>query len=69
MLRFHFLQMTLKWLRQIHWQHRDTILAAFAVAHCDVQIPKIDFFDPVRYLRNLVFMYRLPQADFRYFSR
>ena len=45
--------------------HADAGLVEYVrVNHCRAHI-----FYPVRYLRNLVLMYRLPQAVFRYFSR
>jgi hypothetical protein len=68
-LRFHPGQMPAQRFGQVQRKHRDAIFAAFGVAHRDLAESKINVFYPVRYLRNLVLMYRLPQADFKYFSR
>lgn len=68
-LGLHFLQMALQALNEIYRQHRNAIFSTFTFANRDSRVTEIDILHPVRYLHNLVFMYRLPQADFRYFSR
>ena len=68
-LRFDARQMPAQRFTQIPWEHRDAVFPAFRIANGNLCQCKIDVFYPVRYLRNLVLMYRLPQAVFRYFSR
>lgn len=49
-LRFHLLPLTLQCRRQVEREHDDAIFRAFAVAHRDLRVAKVDIFHPVRYL-------------------
>ena len=69
MLCFHPHEVPPKRFGQIYRQHGNAVFAAFCVAHRYLRELEIDIFYPVRYLRSLVLMYRLPHADFKYFSR